>query len=39
MAKVMRFSDGRRSGAQPGTNEPGAPVLPPGGVTPPSPEK
>src|SRR5258707_7746927 len=29
-----------RSGAKPGTNEPGAPkVLPPGGVMPPAPEK
>jgi len=38
-ANVTRFSDFRRSGAQSGTSEPGAPVLPPGGVTPPSPEK
>ena len=38
-AKVTRFSALRRSGDQPGTNEPGAPVLPPGGVTPPSPAK
>src|SRR5262249_38989513 len=38
-AKVIRFSNLRRSGKKPGTNDPGGPVLPPGGVTPPSPAK
>ena len=37
--KVIRVSFLRRSGVQPGTSEPGAPVLPPGGVTPPGPAK
>jgi hypothetical protein len=39
MAPVIRFSRLRKSGVNPGTTEPGAPVLPPGGVTPPEPEK
>src|SRR6185437_1593542 len=34
-----RFSFLRRSGTKPGTTEPGAPVFPPEGVTPPDPEK
>lgn len=38
-AKVTRFSVRRRSGMNPATVEPGAPVLPPGGVTPPGPAK
>jgi hypothetical protein len=38
-AVVIRLSDLRRSGVKPGTKEPGGPVLPPGGVTPPGPEK
>src|SRR3569832_1178285 len=36
-AKVKRFSCLRRSGDHPGTSDPGAPLLPPGGVTPPGP--
>src|SRR5712664_1248547 len=38
-ANVTRCSDWRRSGDQPSTIDPGAPVFPPGGVTPPSPAK
>jgi hypothetical protein len=38
-AAVTRVSVRRRSGVQPGSIEPGAPALPPGGVTPPTPEK
>src|SRR5207302_1583289 len=38
-ANVRRFSILRRSGAKPGTSDPGEPVLPPDGVTPPAPEK
>src|SRR5207249_10467596 len=39
MARFRRFSVLRRSGVKPFTSDPGAPVLPPGGVTPPGPEK
>ncbi len=35
IATETRFSVLTRSGAQPATSEPGAPWLPPGGVTPP----
>lgn len=38
-AIVIRFSRLRRSGAQPGTNEPSGAMFPTGGVTPPGPEK
>ena len=38
-AAVIRFSDVRRSGVNPGTTEPGGPLFPPGGVTPPGPAK
>ena len=39
IATVSRLSFLTRSGAQPSTAEPGVPWLPPGGVTPPGPEK
>jgi hypothetical protein len=35
---LRRFSFLRRSGTKPATTEPGAPVIPPGGVTTPDPE-
>jgi len=38
-APVILFSLVRRSGLQPGTRELGAPIFPPGGVTPPEPLK
>jgi hypothetical protein len=38
-AAVSRRSIFSRSGDHPGTTEPGAPWFPPGGVTPPGPEK
>jgi len=38
-AQLIRFSVGRKSGVQPATVDPGAPLLPPGGVTPPGPAK
>ena len=38
-ARVIRFSLLRRSGLHPWTTDPGAPVFPPGGVTPPGPAK
>ena len=39
IAVFIRFSRLRRSGVKPVTTEPGSPVLPPGGVTPPCPPK
>jgi len=39
IAMVSRRSTFARSGAQPATTDPGAPWFPPGGVTPPGPEK
>src|SRR5271167_2343429 len=38
-AKIQRFSRFRKSGDQPGINDPGLPLLPPGGVMPPIPAK
>src|SRR5262249_55592285 len=38
-AAVSRFSFLTKSGDQPGTNEPGSPWFPPGGVTPPRPDQ
>src|SRR5579872_702352 len=38
-AMLKRFSSFTRSGVHPGTFTAGSPVLPPGGVTPPDPEK
>lgn len=39
IANVTRFSVLRRSSAHPGMSALGLPVFPPGGVTPPGPEK
>ena len=39
MARSRRFSRLRRSGVHPATTDPGIPMFPPGGVTPPEPEK
>ena len=36
---MIRFSRFRKSGAHPGTSNPGEPLSPPGGVIPPFPEK
>src|ERR1700692_766348 len=37
--RSSRFSSFTKSGVNPGTTEPSGPVLPPGGVIPPRPEK
>jgi len=38
-ARLIRVSPRTKSGAQPATADPGRPWFPPGGVTPPGPEK